>query len=504
MFQRSSGVLLNISSLPSKFGIGCFSYDAEYFASNIADMGFHWWQVLPITSIGDGNSPYSGISSFAGNYLYINPFELMDLGLLTQEEADGAKYHGQMYLVDYEFAKNSRKEVLNKAFSRLNDEIKAKIDNFAKENAYWLEDYALFCAIAEEKGVNWREWDSGLARHEAFAIKMAKSKYAERIYFYKFEQYEFYREWFKLKELINRRSVGIIGDMPYYVALNSVDVWANREQFKISDSLKLEAMAGVPPDAFAAKGQIWGNPLYDIEKMRTDKFSWWRKRVSYCLKLYDALRLDHFRAFYNYFSIPPEDIDTAERGHWEKGAGVELIDFIKKDNKGARIIVEDLGLVTEDVTKFVKKTGFPNMKVFQFGFDTTASAHLPHNYDINCVAYSGTHDNNTTLGWLYNLNHEARQFVLKYCGFSGSGWGAGGPKCESVKAITKTVLASSAILAVIPIQDLLGYGDDTRLNVPGVAEGNWLFRVPYDAIQSIDRNFYLEVNSTYGRNVPFT
>ncbi|MDD4839345.1 MAG: 4-alpha-glucanotransferase [Clostridia bacterium] len=504
IFERSAGVLCNISSLPSKFGIGCFSRDAEFFASNIADMGFHWWQVLPITSIGWGNSPYCGISSYAGNNLYINPFELMDFGLINQEEADSAKYHGDMYQVNYEFAKEKRKWILEVAYQHITPKIQVQIDKYSKEEAYWLDDYALFQAVAEEQGTEWWNWEENLAKHEPKAVEKAKKEYEKRIEFYKFEQFEFYREWFALKDKINARGVGIIGDIPFYVATDSVDVWANRDDFQLDENMRPKAIAGVPPDVFAANGQIWGNPLYDIEKMRGNKFSWWRKRISHCLKVYDALRLDHFRAFYNYFSIPPEDKDTAVNGHWEMGAGMELVNYIKKDNKNARIIVEDLGLLTEEVVEFVEETKFPNMKIFQFGFDGTPSTHLPHNYDVNSVAYTGTHDNNTTLGWLYDLNEQARKFVLKYCGATDAGWGAGGPYCQSVKAITKTVIASSSSLAVIPLQDLLGYGGDTRINTPGVAEGNWKFRVPYDAILSIDRNYYLELNNTYGRNTtPF-
>ncbi|HKL93720.1 MAG TPA: 4-alpha-glucanotransferase [Clostridia bacterium] len=499
-FDRSAGVLCNISSLPSKFGIGCFSRDAEFFASHISDMGFHWWQVLPITAIGYGNSPYSGISSYAGNFLYISPFELMDFGLVTEDEANSTKYHGDMFLVNYEYAIEKRKWLLNLAFLRITPEIQAQIDSFAKSESYWLEDYSVFMAIAEVCGKNWWEWESDLARHDEKAVAAAKKKYSDRVAYYKFEQFEFYREWFELKKKINNRGVGIIGDIPFYMAKDSVDIWANHEEFKLDENLCPIAIAGVPPDAFAANGQIWGNPLYDFEKMRKNKFSWWRKRVAHCLKIYDALRLDHFRAFYNYFSIPAEDTDTAVNGHWEMGAGMELVDLIKSDNKNAKIIVEDLGLLTEEVVEFVKKTELPNMKIFQFGFDGTPSSHLPHNYDLNSVAYTGTHDNNTTLGWLYDLNAEARNFALKYCGFTGSGWGSGGPDCLSVKAITKTVIASSSTLAVIPIQDLLGYGGDTRMNTPGVAEGNWRFRIPYDALLSIDRNYYFDLINTYGRN----
>lgn len=500
VFERSSGVLCNISSLPSKFGIGCFSRDAEFFASQIKDMGFRWWQVLPITAIGYGNSPYSGISSFAGNFLYINPFELMDLGLVTEDEANSTKYHGDMFLVNYEFAKEKRKWLLNLAFERITPDIQTQIDNFAKSESYWLEDYSVFMAIAEVYGNEWWTWQKDLASYESKAVEKARKDYADRVAYYKFEQFEFYREWFALKSKVNNWGVEIIGDIPFYVAKDSVDIWANAKEYQLDENLCPKAIAGVPPDVFAGNGQIWGNPLYDFKEMRKNKFEWWRKRVSHCLKIYDALRLDHFRAFYNYFSIPAKDTDTAVNGHWEMGPGMELVNLIKSDNKNAKIIVEDLGLLTDEVVEFVEQTKLPNMRIFQFGFDGTPSTHLPHNYDINSVAYTGTHDNDTTLGWLYNLNSDARSFALKYCGFTGSGWGEGGPNCPSVKAITRAVIASSSVLAIVPVQDLLGYGSDTRMNVPGVAEGNWCFRVPYEALLSIDRNYYSDLNNTYGRN----
>ena len=497
--ERASGVLCNISSLPSKFGIGNFSRDAESFAQTIHEMGFKWWQMLPLTAIGCGNSPYSGISTYAGNYLYINPYELMDINLLTHDEVNNFKYNGSPYKADYNFARWNVKNFMQIAFSRLTDEMKSSVKKFLKEQSYWLDDYAVFQAIAEKFGSKRWEWEKPLKEHNQKAIDAFKRANEDRYQYYVFEQYEFFRQWNMLKKKINDIGVKIIGDLPFYVALDSVDVWANADQFQLDGNYRPKAVAGVPPDAFSDTGQMWGNPLYDFEKMKKDDFSWWRKRVSYCFKLYDGLRLDHFRAFYNYFAIPYGE-ETAVNGVWHSGPKNELINLIKKDNKNAVIIAEDLGLLTPDVTEFIKKTGFPGMKIFQFAFDGTQSTHLPHYYDINCVAYTGTHDNDTLLGWLYKANEGARNFALKYCNFQGFGWGAGGPECGSTKAIIKTVIASSASLAVIPIQDLLGYGSDTRMNVPGVAEGNWEFRIANEALYGLDRAYFADINNTYGRS----
>lgn len=498
-FKRSAGVLMPVSSLPSAYGIGCFSRDAENFAEMAKDMGFSWWQVLPITILGAGNSPYSGYSTHAGNFLYINPMLMKEEGLLTAEEAEAAKYHGAPYKVDYAFARENIKRLLHIAFERLTPEIRQKIAEFEEEESDWLPDYALFMALADRFGGDWTKWEHGLAFREEKALAEARREFAREIEFYTFEQYEFYREWDFLKSRVNARGVNIIGDLPFYVATESVDVWTHREEFLLDEKGHPKAVAGVPPDAFAAKGQIWGNCLFDFAAMKKNGYKWWRRRISHCLKMYDALRLDHFRAFYNFFAIPAEDKDTAVNGEWKYGPGQELIDLMLKDNPGALFIAEDLGLIDPDCRKFIDGTGIPTMRVFQFAFDGTQSVHLPYFYDRNNVAYSGTHDNNTLLGWLYEMNPEAREFALKYCGFTGAGWGSGGPGCASTKAILRTIAASSAVLAVFPVQDMLGYGADTRINVPGVAEGNWEFRLAYELMLTVDRDFFLDLNNTYGR-----
>lgn len=498
-FKRSAGVLMPVSALPSQYGIGCFSRDAEVFAEMAADMGFSWWQVLPITILGAGNSPYSGYSTHAGNFLFINPALLLAEGLLTEEEVEGAKYRGQPYKVDYAFARDNIRRVLHLAFERITPEVAERIAAFEAAERYWLDDYALFMALADCYGGDWTKWEKGLAFREESAIAAAKKQFARETAYYVFEQYEFYRQWHFVKEKINARGIRIIGDLPFYVATESVDVWTNVSEFMLDKDGRPSAVAGVPPDAFAERGQIWGNCLYDFAAMKKNGYKWWRRRISHCLKMYDALRLDHFRAFYNYFSIPAEDTDTAVNGHWEYGPGQELIDLIREDNPDALFIAEDLGLIDDDCRAFIDGTGIPTMRVFQFAFDGTQSVHLPYFYDRTNVAYSGTHDNNTLLGWLYEMNPDARTFALKYCGFTGPGWGSGGPSCASTKAILRTISASSAVLSVFPVQDMLGYGADTRMNIPGTAEGNWEYRLPYELMMTVDRDFFLDINNTYGR-----
>lgn len=497
-FARSAGVLLPLFSLPSAYGIGCFSRDVDLFVDIAADMGFHWWQVLPLTVIGAGNSPYSGLSTFAGNSLLISPFGLYEDGLITKEEEEAARYRGEPYLVDYDFARENTSRVLHLAFDRLTPTLREEMQKFAKEEEYWLEDYALFMALSRERGTEWWKWESGLARRESKALAEAREKYAREVDYYRFEQFVFFRQWRAVLERVHERGVRVIGDLPFYVATDSVDVWVRPSEFVLDKHNAPAAYAGVPPDAFADKGQVWGNCLYDFAAMKKNRYTWWRRRISHCLGLYDALRLDHFRAFYNYFSIPASSGSAAD-GHWEQGPGQELIDLIRMDNPDALFIAEDLGLIDPDCREFIDNSGIPTMRVFQFGFDGTPSVHLPYRYESRNVAYTGTHDNNTTLGWLYELNPAARDFALKYCGFSGAGWGSGGPSCMSTKVIIRTVLASAAVLAVIPVQDLLGYGADTRINIPGTPEGNWRFRMQYELMHTVDRDYFLDMNNTYGR-----
>lgn len=499
-FERSSGVLLNVSSLPGEFGIGCFSKDVDAFCDIIADMGFHWWQVLPITAIGKGNSPYSGLSTYAGNRLYICPVELEKEGLLTCDEVESFKYKGEPYSTDYDFAFLNSGKYLKLAFSRINDEIKCRIAQFREENKHWIEDYAMFSALALEHSTCWWKWEDGIKFRDPETMQRVREEYRDEIDFFVFEQYEFFREWNDVKKRANAKGISVIGDLPFYVSMESSDVWAHPKMFQLDENMFPKCLPGVPPDAFSADGQVWDvNCVYDFEAMREDDFSWWRNRISHCLKMYDALRLDHFRAFYNYFAIPAHDYKTARNGRWAFGPQNELLDKIKGDNPSALFIAEDLGMLDEDCRKYIDSLGITTMRVFQFGFDGTKSVHIPYNYEENNIAYTGTHDNNTTLGWLYDLNDGTRQYVLKYCGCPYAGWGAGGPDCKSTKAIIKTIAMSSASIMILPFQDLLGYGADTRMNIPSVAEGNWKYRLPYHLMAMVDRDYFLDLNKTYAR-----
>lgn len=499
--QRSSGVLLNISSLPGEHGIGSFSVDALNFAEYIASMGFHWWQILPITTIGQGNSPYSGISAFAGNFLYIDTESLE--GLLTDEERASSKYPGSIYLTDYDFAYTSKRNLLKKAFGRIDNALKYEIALFAEENAYWLDDYSLFMSIREEKGLPWSQWTEGLKFRQSQAIEEARLRLHDTIEYYRFEQYVFFSQWKKIKNGINAYGVGIFGDMPIYVCYDSVDVWAHPEIFQLDEELRPKMVAGVPPDYFASEGQLWGNPLYNYDKMKESGYDWLINRIIHNLELYDMLRIDHFRGLYKYWAVPILS-SSAKEGKWLDGPEMDLWRALKERCGKMNIVAEDLGCIDDDIHMYLKKTGFPGMRVMQFGFNgDSANLHLPHNYPKNCVGYTGTHDNDTTLGWLFSLPENVRDHALDYmnCEKSG-GWAGGNGICPATKAFIRALFASSCDLAIVPMQDLCGYGSDTRMNIPGAAEGNWRYRTNYTAMESVDRGAIAHFNELYGRSNP--
>lgn len=496
---RSSGVLLNISSLPGEFGIGGFSKDCDRFIEEIAQMGFHWWQVLPLTVVGAGNSPYSGHSAFAGNYLYIDPYET---GLLDSREIDSLKYHGEIYLTDYEHAKYAKKRLLEICVSRLNDAKKKEIADFCDENREWLIDYALFMAIKDENsGKPWYEWDKKLRERDKDALSEFEKTHADALLFYYFEQYEFFRQWKRVKDVAHSYGVGIIGDIPIYVCHDSADVWCNRRIMQLDKEGFPKKVAGVPPDYFSEDGQLWNNPLYDYKEMAKDGYKWFVGRIIHNLEMYDVLRIDHMRGLYEYWAVPYGET-TAKNGKWEAGPKMELWNALRKKIKNPPIIAEDLGAEDPKVIEYVEETGFPGMRVLQFGFDGRRdNIHLPYNYPKNVVAYTGTHDNDTSLGWAYSLDDATRDKVMSFvnCVDTG-GWGAGGGGCPITRAMIRSLMASSADLVVFPLQDLCGFGSDTRMNTPGVAEGNWRYRTNYGAISMIDRGFISSLNEIYGRN----
>lgn len=494
--MRKAGVLLPISAQMGEFGIGDFGQNSRFFLDFIRQIGFKIWQVLPITSIGAGNSPYSGISSYAGNPLLIDLYGLKDY--LSDNDISSAKIDSP-FRVDYDLVKTKKETALRLAFSRIGDGLKDKIEFFLKKNESWLIDYALFMALKRETNKEWYEWEQPIKYRKKEAIDNVLQSKKKEMEYYFFEQYIFYSQWEALKTYANNIGIEILGDIPIYVAYSSVDVWVNKDQFLLDDFLKPTSLSGVPPDYFSKNGQFWGNPLYDYRQMELDHYNWFIERLIHNLNLYDLLRIDHFRGLYEYWSIPA-GATYATEGKWEKGPGLKIWKIPKIKNYLNKIIAEDLGIIDEEIIEYRKKVGFPGMRVIQFGFDGHSdNLHLPHNFESKAVAYTATHDNSPTLGWLYNLPTDVRNEVLEYFNFTQSDWGSGGRQGNSTKAIARSLISSVADTVILPMQDLCAYGDDTRINVPGVAEGNWIYRCTWSAYDDIDVDYYRRLILLYGR-----
>ncbi len=495
---RTSGVLMHISSLPGKYGIGVMGEEALSFAKKLCSMGFHLWQVLPLNPVDGSGSPYCSESAFAGNVALIDPVGLFKAGLITEDELKENEYSGSVYASAHALALEKRLNTLRRAYGRLNDDAKGLISIFAEQNK-WVKDFAYYTALKNFYGEKpWWEWDEKHARYEE-AIKDKESFTAE-IDFYVFTQYVFFTQWRRLKETANSMGIRFMGDMPIYVSRDSVDVWSNTGLFQINEkSLAPTHVAGVPPDYFSADGQLWGNPLYDWDRMEKDDYKWWISRIEASLKLYDSVRIDHFRAFASYWAVPAES-KTAKVGEWIDGPGMKLFDKVKEALGDADIVAEDLGIFGEDVVKLLEDTQFPGMRVIQFGFDPNGdSTHLPHNYPKNSVAYVGTHDNNTILGWLWDAVPAERDFALRYCCFGGNNWGDGGHYSGSCRAVIEAVWRSSANTAIVAVQDMCGYGKDARMNIPGTDKENWTFRIGKEGLEGIDEGYFKEINRIYRR-----
>lgn len=498
--ERASGALMHISSIPSAYGIGVFDENCTHFADVLAKADFGYWQVLPFNPVDKSNSPYCSSSAFAGNFMFIDPKALLNSGLCTREEYEENIYSGSPYTAAYEFAAEKRMKLLKAAFSRITPEIAADVKVFEQENP-WLTDFSLFMAIKEANGMKpWWEWNDELARYEFF-MENHRYDFEERSAFWRFVQYLFFTQWRKTKQYINSKGIAVIGDMPIYVSADSADVWANRKLFLIDEkTLKPQKVAGVPPDYFSKDGQLWGNPLYDWKTMEKYGFSWWLARIGAAISTYDVVRIDHFRAFASFWQVSAQE-KTARNGEWAKGPGMKLFEKVFEKYPDTPIIAEDLGIFGEDVVKLLEDTGFPGMKVIQFGFDEDSdSGHLPHNAIKNSVNYVGTHDNNTLLGWLWEADEKSRRFALDYCGFKGENWGEGGYKSESCRSIIETVWKSVSNTVIIAFQDMCGFGSDARMNIPGVAEKNWRFRTTRETVDAMDIDYYKKLNAIFKRN----
>lgn len=476
--KRASGVLMHISSLPGSYGCGSLGKSAYDFVDLLKDCGFSYWQMLPVGICDECNSPYKSPSAFAGNPFFVDLDALAKKGLITEDELKAAE-QSTPYVCEYDRLRAQRLPLLLKASKRTAE--RREIESFAAANRE-IDEFCTFAALKDANG--------GLPHNEWKTDRLD----GDILFMWKFIQYEFFGQWAALKKYSESRGIKLIGDMPIYVDADSSDFYYNNSLFLTDKEGNPAGVAGVPPDYFSADGQLWGNPLYDYEKMESDGFAWWKRRVSKALELFDGLRIDHFRGFESFFSVP-SDAKTAREGKWVKGPGKKLIDAIKSVSGEKLIIAEDLGDITPEVKELVDYSGFPGMRVFQFAFLGGDNPHLTHNFEKNCVAYSGTHDNNTLLGYLWELDGGTRQKMLEYCGFKGDDWGQG---CDD---IIRTLFASSAGLLMLPIQDVLGFGSDTRLNRPGIASGNWAFRVTAEQLSGVDRSKYYKLNQTYFRGI---
>lgn len=465
--MRKSGILLPVTSLPSPYGIGTMGKNAYQFIDFLSLSKQSYWQVLPLGPTSYKDSPYQTFSGFAGNPYLIDLDFLVADGLLENDEIK--MYHDLPLKIDYGNLYSWRFLILRKAYQRFQKD-EAYV-NFIKENdTLWLNDYALFMSIKKHfHDVSWQEWDEQYKNYNPEVLCEFARMHEDEIQFWKFVQYQFFKQWKQLKEYANGKQIEIIGDVPIYVALDSVDVWSNPSYFQLDKDLKPTNVAGCPPDAFAKTGQLWGNPLYNYRLMEERNFDWWVLRMKAAFQLYDVVRIDHFRGFEAYYSIPSAH-KTAEYGKWVKGPGIKLFQILKKEVGDLKIIAEDLGFLTPNVYKLLKKTGFPGMKVLEFAFDPTAdSVYLPHNHIEHCVVYTGTHDNMPIRTWFKSLNEEEKHFVREYLML---------PSDDKIcDQMVRCALESVAETAIIPIQDYLGLDEEARINTPSTDENNWIFRL---------------------------
>ena len=477
--MHSSGILLHISSLPGKYGIGTLGEEARKFADFLVKSGQEYWQILPVGPTGFGDSPYQSYSAYAGNPLLIDIDMLIDVGLVSEDDSDLKVIEKKHSFTDYAQLYSFKYIVLKKAYAKFMSDAseydKKAFDDFCRRNSFWLDDYALFTALKERfKGVMWTEWEDDIRLRRQDALDRYSEMLAKEIKCVKFIQYKFFEQYHALKKYANARGIKLYGDMPIYVSMDSSDIWANPELFMLDKDRRPTKVAGCPPDAFAPTGQLWGNPLYDWDYMELTGYKWWISRVKYSGELFDLTRIDHFRGFESFYAIPYGN-ETAEIGEWLPGPSMKLFRAIRGELGNVSLVAEDLGFLTDDVRKMLKESGFPGMNVLEFGFGGDNSSYLPHNYLRNSVSYIGTHDNDTALGWYESTDKATRKNAKKYMALSkkeGANWG-----------MIRTVYGSVSDLAVVQMQDFLGLGSEARMNIPSTIGGkNWLWRLKGDEL----------------------
>ena len=484
-------MLLPVASLPSKYGIGAFSKEAYEFVDQLKQAGQQYWQILPLGPTGYGDSPYQSFSAFAGNPYFIDLGVLIRDGWLTGEECDGVDFGSNLREIDYEKIYTNRFPLLKKAYDRWKETlVGAKTGKLDPETM----EYCFYMAVKDRfEGQSWDLWDEDIRLRKPAAMKKYKEELEDEIGFYAFLQTQFELQWKALKEYANRQGIRIIGDIPIYVAFDSADSWCHPELFQFNRNREPELVAGCPPDGFSPTGQLWGNPLYRWDYHRQTGYEWWLKRMEYSFALYDVVRVDHFRGFDEYYAIPAGHT-TAEIGEWKKGPGIDFFHVIKDKLGDLDIIAEDLGFLTPSVLQLLEDSGFPGMKVLEFAFDPSGeSVYLPHNYPRNCVVYTGTHDNDTLQGWFSDLDWGSKDFAYRYIGNHRT------PTEEIHWDFIRLALASVADLAVIPVQDYLGLGRESRVNEPSTLGGNWNWRMLAGELNHDILSYCWHMAKWYGR-----
>ena len=468
--SRSSGILMHISSLPGEYGIGDFGQGAYEFIDFLVKTKQKNWQVLPLGITGFGDSPYQSFSAFAGNPYFIDLDEFVSKGYLHKEEIDSLDLGKDPRQIDYGLLYKNKMKLLRIAYNRCKKDLEEELYNFYQKNRDWLREFSLFMSIKDyHNNCSWLYWDENYRKVDSKEVMDFEIENLDSIYFWIFTQYFFIKQWEKLKKYANEKGIKIIGDLPIYIAEDSADIWAQPEMFYLDENLFPIRVSGCPPDAFSETGQLWGNPIYDWKYMEEDGYTWWIKRFEYSFKLYDAIRIDHFRGFESYWEVDYKR-ENAIIGQWSKGPGMNLFNKLEEELGKLNIIAEDLGFLTEDVKKLLENTGFPGMKVLQFAFDSREeSDYLPHNYNKNSVVYTGTHDNSTIKGWMNSADRKDVEYAIKYLKLNwdeGVNWG-----------FIRGAWSSTAYLAMTTMQDILDLDDSARMNTPSTIGGNWTWRM---------------------------
>lgn len=492
---RGAGVLLPVSSLPSPYGIGSFGRAAFAFIDFLSKAGQTYWQVLPLGPTSYGDSPYQSFSAFAGNPYFIDLDTLVEQGLLTEAEVEVPDWGDDSSNVDYGRLFDARFAILKQAYTRSRHQSTEAYRKFCADNAEWLPDYSTYMAIKTQfDNRSWVEWPDDIRLRQPDALAAYQERLQEEIGFWSFCQYQFYEQWNRLKAYANQRGIQIIGDIPIYVSLDSSDVWVNSSFFQLDADRRPTSVAGVPPDMFSATGQLWGNPLYDWEAMERDGFTWWKRRMHASATLYDVIRIDHFIGIVRYYSIPATD-DTAMNGVWKQGPGLSLIAAFGEALGDARVIAEDLGIVTPEVLRVKKQAGYPGMKLMEFGFDSgAANDNLPHRFEPNCIAYGGTHDNETLTGFFQHQKRRDIAFAKAYLNVKRSN--------DLPWAVIHTAYASVADTVIFQMQDLLGLDNQARMNFPSTIGGNWKWRVQERQLSAALADKMRVLAETYERTKP--